>query len=126
MFNKKIGRLGEVPSSGTHATARSLARLAAFMAHKGQLNGQRIFSEQTWNEIHSCPKTLSEGHMTFGIRTTYTKGGFNLFGKDKFTNHEQNRTTQFDLEGLTVECEERFHGERNGYIGWQGFGGSLV
>jgi hypothetical protein len=58
------------------ANAKSLARLAAFMANKGTFNGQKIISEKSWNEIMSEEKAISED---MGLMTAYTKGGFNHF-----------------------------------------------
>ena len=38
-----------------NCTARAMAKLGAFMANKGSLNGQTLMSEECWNEIHSDP-----------------------------------------------------------------------
>ena len=43
---------GEFPSASMYSSARSLAKLGAFMANKGEVSGQRIISIEAWNELH--------------------------------------------------------------------------
>ena len=38
-FTSKEGQMGETPSVTMHATARGLAKFAAYLANKGSLNG---------------------------------------------------------------------------------------
>jgi CubicO group peptidase (beta-lactamase class C family) len=87
-FNETKAKMGEIPSAGSYASARALAKLGAFMANKGSLGDSTLLDEQTWQEIHSDPKTLTEAYLFYGLRTTYTKGGLHLFGTQHFTQHE--------------------------------------
>lgn len=65
----------EVISVFTQANAKSLGKLAAFMANKGTLNGVELISEATWNEMMSDLKEVQETTLV----TRITKGGFNLY-----------------------------------------------
>ena len=49
-------RLGETPSSGCHASARGLAKLAAIMANKGSLGEIDLLSKYTWDLMHGDHK----------------------------------------------------------------------
>lgn len=121
-----MAKLGETPSAATHASARSLARLGAFMANKGSLDGKTIINEDLWSQLHSEHRTLTEAYLFTGQRTTYTKGGFHLFGTDHFTNHEEGITsTPYDFPERGDKREEAFHNLRPGHFGWQGYGGSV-
>lgn len=40
--------MGEIPSCGTQANARGLAKLAALMANRGTFRNETIMKEETW------------------------------------------------------------------------------
>jgi hypothetical protein len=76
-----LGKKTEVPSTSCEATARGLAKFAAFMANKGSFGGKQLISEATWTDAHSEPVTRIE---TSGSRTNFTKGGYSQFGIESF------------------------------------------
>ena len=67
----------EILSSGMAGNARSLAKLGAFMANKGQFDGTSLMSPETHTNIHSeaTTATLDRG----GRITSLTKAGFAQF-----------------------------------------------
>jgi CubicO group peptidase (beta-lactamase class C family) len=65
----------EMISYFTYANARGLARLAAFMANKGSLNGKELLSEETWENMLSEPKPNMLSLTN--INTVITKSGIN-------------------------------------------------
>lgn len=104
--------LGENPSVSTVASARSLAKLGAFMAGKGKCGEQEFISEETWEKMHSEP-TLSVddiGHSQF------TKGGFHLF--------DEKLGDCLDIP-IMKNMTKAMQKGREGYYGWMGFGGSV-
>lgn len=46
----------EAPSWNVNASARSMGRLAAFLANKGTLDGKQLIKEETWELMHKDPK----------------------------------------------------------------------
>ena len=52
-------RRGEYPSYLMHSNAKSIAKLAAFMANKGFLNEKVLISEDSWDKMHSDQKLES-------------------------------------------------------------------
>ena len=54
-MTKKPFQQGETPSASMNSSARSLAKLGAFMANKGSLQEKQLISEQTWDDLHSEP-----------------------------------------------------------------------
>jgi hypothetical protein len=72
-LNEPMMRMGEHPSGACHASARGLAKLAAYMANRGQFNGNALMSEVLWEEFHSEPIVRVE--LPLGLRTAFTKGG---------------------------------------------------
>jgi hypothetical protein len=46
----------EIPSFNMASNARTLAKLGAFMANKGEFEGKTLISRETWDCIHSEPK----------------------------------------------------------------------
>ena len=97
-------------SVNLHASARTLAKLGAFMAHKGSFQGKTLISEETWNELHSEPK-LSDLPIMFGhgnFRTEFTKGGFCQYKKENMEGPEH-----FHSQG-----EKQFYTGRDGFYGW--------
>ena len=49
MLTSKEVLKGESASFATITNARSLGKLAAFMANKGTLNGQQLLSREAWD-----------------------------------------------------------------------------
>ena len=49
--------MGESPSVNCLASARGLAKMAAFMANKGTFDGTEYISEDTWDKFHLYPQT---------------------------------------------------------------------
>jgi hypothetical protein len=76
-YSSDISKKAESVSSFCFASARGLAKLAAYMANKGSLNGRQLISEETWNEVQADPTAEIESGVA--LTTTYTKGGLNLF-----------------------------------------------
>ena len=68
----------QVPSSSCLASARGLARLAAFMANKGTLGGKRLMGIGAWNAVHAEPQTAYDV-MTCNPET-FTAGGVSKWG----------------------------------------------
>lgn len=109
MLNSDEFRRAELPSFNIQASAKGMAKLAAFMANKGQFQGQTLISQDTWDKMHAEPKI--ENDVVFGaLRTEFTQGGVNLF-----------RDYSDD-----VKVEKMFKRGRNGSYGWIGFGGSTM
>jgi hypothetical protein len=48
-MNSDDWKRAEIPSIGDYCSARGLAKLAAYMANKGTLNGDQLMTEDTWN-----------------------------------------------------------------------------
>jgi hypothetical protein len=79
-FNNDLLRKGEFGSAGNHSSGRGMAKLGAYMANRGSLNGKTLMSETTWEEFHSEPDFTCEA--PFGLRSGFTKGGVALWGLD--------------------------------------------
>ena len=86
-----------------------MARVAACMAMKGKLDNVRILSEETVDAMQKDPLSAKMYKM-FGFVTDFSQGGVNFY-----KTHE----------GMTPQ---RFKGTllREGYVGWQGLGGSVL
>lgn len=69
------------------ASARGLAKLAAFMANKGTLNNQTLITEEAWYDIMSEPK--KETHAN-GCIDFFTKGGMCEYHHSSFTGVDSN------------------------------------
>ena len=103
-----------------NASARSLAKLAAFMANKGKLNGTQILSESGWHPLHS---NFTSAFMSGGpnIPTTLSQGGINIHDDlslkkfDEFANHQK------IYDSLSVSNNNRL-----GFLGWHGQGGVVM
>jgi len=104
-FSQDIMRMCEIPSASLHATARGLAKLAAFMADRGH----PLMSEEAWLKMHAEPKCALDADLKY--RTLFTQGGVNYFTLD-------NTIPVSAMEALDK-------GEREGYYGWFGYGGSV-
>ena len=98
-------------------SARGLAKLAAYMANKGQLDGKTILSEDSYNELTS--DFTSKPEFGLDASLTFSKGGVCKLGP---ATDEENQMMQGDL---TRTLQKRFVNGRTGYIGWVGFGGSV-
>ena len=82
-MNAEEFRKGETASAGSIASARGLAKLGAFMVHRGTYKGETLMSKETWEEMHAEPKVLFDQ----GIRNhnTFTKGGIHYFNYSLLT-----------------------------------------
>ena len=65
--------MGEGHSFNIHASATGMAKMAAYMANKGNFRGKSILSSETVEEFHSNPDT--KVMLGLGLRATFTKGG---------------------------------------------------
>lgn len=110
MLNKfcyTVVKTGEIPSANGQCSARGIAKIAAMMANKGEVEGIRILSKKTWDAIHANA-TDKEMYPT-GDMTSFTQGGVNIF---KHVEHQ---------EALTKHNNDC----RQGFVGWMGLGGSV-
>ena len=108
-LNSHDYKRAEQPGANGIASARGLAKLAAFLANKGGLEGHgRLMTEATWDVMHDKEVTVPEEELG-GFRTQFSQGGVNHFHN------------YFDDQPM----EEKFKVGREGYIGWMGFGGSV-
>lgn len=76
-IHKRNCQLAEIISGFSHGSARGLAKVAAIMANGGELNGMKLMSKETWDEMHSDPK--EEVEWLLGATSFYTSGGLNRF-----------------------------------------------
>ena len=95
IFNEPEVRRSETSSANGNCSARGLARVGAAMANKGELDGTRLMSEETWQAMHDKP-TRGKLFSVLATTTLFTQGG-------------------------VAQYEE----ERAGWIGWMGYGGSV-
>lgn len=108
-FNCTKWRQGESPHGNIHASARGLGKLAAAMANGGTLGGVEILSPEGWNHLHGNPTVQVDGSMS-NCRTEFTQSGVNMFND-----------YPDDIMGERV-----MKSGRNGFVGWMGFGGSVM
>ena len=88
-------RKSEIPGANGNCSARGLAKVAAMMANKGTFNSSTFLSQPAWESMHAEP---TEGELFPGVldwKEMFTQGGVAKFG-----------------------------GNRTGYYGWFGLGGS--
>jgi len=104
-FNDNTVVRGETPSANVNASARGLAKLAAVMAGKGNLDGKDLISTEAWNALHHAPL---EKDMGFG-KASFTQGGVALFG----------------AQTVDSELGRALNKGREGFYGWLGLGGSI-
>ena len=71
--------MGESPSAMILSSARSLAKLAAFMANKGELGGKQLISRETWDQMHDNRTLLP--HYGMNMRQVFSQGGVSIFDK---------------------------------------------
>ena len=122
--------MGETASAMCHASARGLGKIAGFMANSGTLGQEKLLSEQTFKKMHSEPKI--ETIYGFGSRCTFYKGGVCLFTQDSFTHplmqYGSDKDKTGDEEDVTppTQAELMAVNGREGFVGWQGYGGSVL
>ena len=104
-FDFSVMKTGEMPSGNGQCSARGLAKIAAMMANKGEIDGIRILSEKTWNSFHSACE--QKRMYPFNEESNFSQGGVNYFTPVK--------------NGMLFKHNKY----RRGYFGWQGFGGSV-
>ena len=102
-FSYSVVKTGQIPSANGQCSARGIARVAAMLANRGELNGVRVLSEEAWDEMHAEPVD-AEMHPT-GDLTSFTQGGVNVF---KHIEHGNMALTKHNNE-----C-------RVGFMGWMG------
>lgn len=107
--NSWCWRHTESPHGNVHASARGLARVAAAMADQGALGDVRILSREGWSLLHDNSTVEVDAAMG-KCRTQFTQGGVNMF-------------VDYDDDVLS---ERVFKSGRHGFIGWLGFGGSVL
>ena len=107
--NSKYWQQAESPHGNVHASARGLARLAAAMANYGTLDDKTILTRDGWDMMHDNSTVEVDAAMG-QCRTQFSQGGVNLF-KD----YEDDKIS-----------ERVFKSGRDGFIGWLGFGGSVM
>jgi len=107
--NSWCWRQTESPHGNVHASARGLARVAAAMADQGALGDVRILSREGWSLLHDNSTVEVDAAMG-KCRTQFTQGGVNMF-------------VDYDDDVLS---ERVFKSGRHGFIGWLGFGGSVL
>jgi len=73
MENAEEWRRSENLSANCTASARSLARLGAYMTNGGTLDGKQIMTEEAVRSFHDKPKRVLDQMM--GLTSVYTQGG---------------------------------------------------
>ena len=73
-------RRGEYPSYNVHSNARSIAKLAAFMANNGSLGQKVLLSREAWDKLHFEPNL--EVHFGNDFRFKFSQGGIAYFDYD--------------------------------------------
>ena len=125
--NSWCWRHTESPHGNVHASARGLARVAAAMADQGALGDVRILSREGWSLLHDNSTVEVDAAMG-KCRTQFTQGiqyqvlvsnGSNIF----LTPGGVNMFVDYDDDVLS---ERVFKSGRHGFIGWLGFGGSVL
>ena len=94
-FNDFDVRKSETSSANGNCSARGLARVGALMANKGEFEGVRLMSEDTWNAMHD-KATAGLLMPPLPLNVPFTQGGV-----------------------------ADFNDERAGWYGWLGYGGSV-
>ena len=108
-MNSAAWRESESPHGNVHASARGLAKVAAAMANRGTLGDTRLLSEAGWEQLHANSTVEVDAAMG-RCRTQFTQGGVNMF---------------LDYEDDCLS-ERVFKSGRDGFVGWLGFGGSVM
>ena len=68
--NSESFRRGENVSAGVHSSARSLSKLAAIMANKGQMADIKLLSPGAFAQLHGSPKVAYD--IYFQQNTNFT------------------------------------------------------
>jgi len=97
-WNAPMMRSAEIPSANGHSNAQGMAKLAALMAHGGEIEGVRLISEAGVREALAYP-TSKYDPETEAV-TCFTQGGFCVFNGEPLDN--------------------------GGTVGWMGYGGSCL
>lgn len=103
--NSPEGRALEWPSVAMQGNAKSIAKMAALMANDGEIEGKRLFSQETAALALSEPKYDYDPHLRSHF--SFTKGGF----------------AKFD-EMNAPFVSPAAHVALKGFYGWGGLGGS--
>jgi hypothetical protein len=105
-------QMGESPSVNCIASARGLAKMAAFMANRGTFDGSEYISEETWDKFHLNPTA----ELFNGVSPIiFSNGGAAHFGP--------NAETEILLESTPDVGKNQFttlNAGREGFIGWMG------
>ena len=67
VVNEEFLRKSELPSANVHASARSLAKLAAMMANNGESldnEANRLMTHDTWMKMHAEEKRAFDAAMS--------------------------------------------------------------
>ena len=91
------------------ASARGLAKLGAYMAHKGKLGDKVLLQEASYDELVS--DFTSELTFGFGYPTLFSKGGVCKYGDLSIQDRQFDEKTDKRVYGLVNEGRENF-------IGW--------
>lgn len=121
LMGSKDACVAECLSAMCKGSARGLAHLAAYMAHKGTFNGKTIMSEATWDDAHSEPDLKSE--LDAGMITNFCKGGFNQCVNTRDPSFKKPETP-LSMDYVRDLVHDHFD-NRVGYYGWMGVGGSI-
>jgi CubicO group peptidase (beta-lactamase class C family) len=106
LFDTAAVAQAEIPSAGAKCSARGLAKLAAVMANGGVFEGQRLLSEDAWQQLHAASVRRK---MTL-IHAGFTQGGL----------------AAYDMEGVQASSlDASLSAGREGFYGWMGYGGSV-
>jgi len=108
VFNNIKWRQAEHPHGNMHASGRGLGKVAAAMAQGGSLDGVELLSSTGWNQLHGAPIVREDAYLK--CRTELTQGGVNIYN---------------DYPGDNV-FERMLNSGRRGFVGWHGFGGSVM
>jgi hypothetical protein len=113
------------------SSARSLGKLAAFMANKGEFDGKRIISESTWDQMHDNRTLLP--HYGMNMRQVFSQGGVCIFDQKALDEEDLKNKEKIDQmnanekkeKSFVLEIENQSHNGREDYVGWFGLGGSV-
>ena len=68
--NDAAWRMGEIPSSNFHASARGLGKLAGCMANGGRFKGKVLLSEEGYEALHA--EATAEKEPVFDNHNLFT------------------------------------------------------
>ena len=120
MINVQNVLQSETPSVFSSASARGMARLAAYMANEGSLEGKTFLEGKGWEALHADP--ITRGIFSGHTRCNFTQGGIN-----QFTMHNNNfKEDDLANSQFGISSERKMNQNRDGFWGWQGYGGSIM